>query len=182
MEKKRFAPIFSKNIFPQKLMGFTYPGDLQFFIDTAYKLESQYANEVGPIFEDYMYSIKKLNILQEIKEFFPIKDYINNLLKYNFNSNLYITDSWLNIYKKGGFNPIHYHGSSLLSGVVYLKVPTDHPGVFFHNKFSSLETNYFSIKPHPGAIILFDGKQPHRTLPNPTNEEKIILAFNVKQK
>jgi hypothetical protein len=178
--EKEFIPVLNIDMFPQKLMGFQYPGNLQSFIDTAYKLESQHINEAGSFFEYSMYSIRKFNILQEIKEFSPIKDYINNLVKSLFNINLYIGDSWLNIYKKGGFNPIHSHTSCMLTGVIYLKVPTDHPGLFFHNKFSSLDEK-FTVKPSPGSILLFDGNQPHRTLPNPTNEEKIIIAFNLNQ-
>jgi hypothetical protein len=175
--EKEYSPVLDIDMFPQKITEFIYPGDIQPFINKVYEIEQNYPNKIDIEFENFMYS-PYLDVLHNIKEFFPLKQYIENLIDFHFNLDLSLQDSWLNIYKKGGYNPFHYHAPAILSGVFFLKIPPNNTRLFFHNKFNP--TDKCGVPTQPGSILIFNGDQPHSTFPNPTDDEKIVISFNLK--
>ena len=61
--------------------------------------------------------------LKEIKQFcdIQIQGYIEEVIyPKKENIEMYITQSWLNITKPGGFHHVHNHSNSILSGVFYI--------------------------------------------------------------
>ena len=69
---------------------------------------------------------------QKLKSFLEtcIKDYLDNVLLAKYES-FFIMNSWLNICQKGGFQQVHCHQNSYLSGVYYLNAAEEHPNLCF---------------------------------------------------
>lgn len=128
--------------------------------------------------------------LRRIKEIVTaeIKEYFNNLMHYEFE--IYITNSWCNIARHGEGQTLHNHANSIISGVLYLDVNTSQPSITFvntvppfllnmramqYNTFNSLE---FDIPVENGEIILFPSQCFHYVKSNPTNKDRISIAFN----
>ena len=68
----------------------------------------------------------KINVL-DLQEFSKIKENIVNLIhvycdyKKIISNNLAIVDSWLNLYNKNGYQDLHHHPDSMISGVYYIE-------------------------------------------------------------
>ena len=108
----------------------------------------------------------------------------------------YVTNSWINVYRRGEQAGAHMHHNSLLSGVLYLKATEGGGEIVFHRDVQSqvpfppsldLDMDSFNIynckswghKPKTNDICLFPSVVSHSVDPNETNEERWSLAFNV---
>ena len=107
----------------------------------------------------------------------------------NLDLNNYYVNSWFNINSKDGYNLFHTHAGSLLSGVVYFQ--GSNTGAI---KFNTLNNIYKmthpdwpivsgrSIEPEDGDIILFPSYLGHSVNHNPSDRNRINLAFNLVDK
>lgn len=99
-----------------------------------------------------------------------------------------ITQSWLNISKKGQSHPRHTHPNSIFSGVLYLNVsPGDQlvfhrqrdPGSFSFPK--SAENDFTRLQKEVlvenGDLLLFPSWMEH-SVPLTSSDKRISLAFN----
>ena len=104
-----------------------------------------------------------------------------------------LINMWTTIYPTGCFVPEHNHSNSLLSGVFYAKAPENCGDIVFSDPawvaktmcmhksmpdFPGVSTKQ-SEKPEDGLMILFPSWLPHKTLPNNSNEDRIIVSFNI---
>jgi len=104
-----------------------------------------------------------------------------------------LINMWTTIYPTGCFVPEHMHSNSLLSGVFYAKAPEDCGDIVFsdpswvaktmclhksHPVFPGVSTKQ-AEKPEDGLMILFPSWLPHKTLPNNSTEDRIIVSFNI---
>lgn len=102
---------------------------------------------------------------------------------------LRFSGSWLNRYEKNGYQDLHSHADSVLSGVFYLKSKGEKdlifqaPWHFFQprqpeyteqNLENCHNVEYASVE---GRCFIFPSHLMHRTLP--AKEERISLSFNV---
>jgi uncharacterized protein (TIGR02466 family) len=97
--------------------------------------------------------------------------------------------SWVNMHDRGGFNFLHIHEGSLLSGTFYLQVPAGsgkfvlrdpRPGVV-HGYFRGATPNSASdihITPSAGLLVLFPHWVEHFVEPHDSDEPRIAIAFN----
>jgi hypothetical protein len=105
-----------------------------------------------------------------------------------------LKEMWVNVLDKGGYQAMHNHANSFISGVVYLtpthnasrtvfmKTPggvdfsfkNDHPGVTT-GQFNA--EKWISPPPEPGDLVLFPSYLMHAVPPNP-GERRITLAMN----
>jgi hypothetical protein len=111
-----------------------------------------------------------------------IKEYLKSTL---FSDTKYYDESlklsgWGVILKTGGKQEKHIHPRSLISGVLYLKIPKD-----LNRNAENKDGNLFFpigdqlyINPKPGLLILFPSYLPHETIPFYSSEERICIAFN----
>lgn len=130
---------------------------------------------------------------QNISKF--IYEYVGILLSSIDNNNLKhtIINMWTTIYPQDCFVPEHIHSNSYLSGVLYTKADKDCGDLVFHDPnwvaktmfmhtnlpvFPNVETKY-SIVPEPGLLVIFPSWLPHRSLPNKSGNDRIILSFNI---
>ena len=85
-----------------------------------------------------------------------------------------IHESWYHITSYGGYHDYHDHYSSNchLCGIYYLRL-----------RDPELKTDFLNtpeLAVEEGDILFFDSHAPHRSPPNHTKHDKIILAFNLE--
>jgi uncharacterized protein (TIGR02466 family) len=97
--------------------------------------------------------------------------------------------SWINMHDRGGFNFLHVHEGSLLSGTFYLKVPAGagkfvfrdpRPGVVHGCIKGAVPNGYSDIQltPDAGLLVLFPCWMEHYVEPHDSDEPRIAIAFN----
>ena len=99
-----------------------------------------------------------------------------------------ITQSWFTKTKHRKFAHLHDHGSSDLSGVYYIQTNGKDGNLIFEDPMRSYATNYIfqsitgvnpELPPKNGLIALWPSMIQHRTQPNPTQDVRISLSFNI---
>ena len=65
---------------------------------------------------------------QEVKAWIQecAEDFLDNALEMEYEE-FFFTESWLNISGKGGYQKVHNHSNSIISGTLYLKSEEKHP-------------------------------------------------------
>jgi len=97
--------------------------------------------------------------------------------------------SWINLHDRGGFNFLHMHEGSLLSGSFYLKVPAGsgalvfrdpRPGVLHGIIKGSVPNGHANVdlRPSEGLLVLFPCWMEHYVNPHESDEPRICIAFN----
>ena len=130
------------------------------------------------------------NFISEISNYigFSVKD-----MGWDLNAQIVkITNMWEIINNRGASNERHHHGSSALSAAYYVKAEKNSGDIVFFdprqaNVFhhpSSKEVNDVnaqvkSITPNPGTLILFPSYLEHKVNENQSNEERMVISFNV---
>jgi uncharacterized protein (TIGR02466 family) len=115
-------------------------------------------------------------------------------VSYNF------INSWININSKGGANATHNHPGSMLSGVLWVKVPKDYEDrdgalefdnphawkdwIYTNSLNDDLVRHYYKHHEHyrnpvEGLIVMFPSYLMHRVQENKSNEDRISISFNV---
>lgn len=103
-----------------------------------------------------------------------------------------ITSMWAIINNKDAFNEKHHHGNSSLSAAYYVKAEKDagnivffdprQANVFHHpvsKKPNELNAQVQSVSPKAGTLVLFPSYLEHKVNPNLSNEERIVISFNI---
>lgn len=103
--------------------------------------------------------------------------------------NLRFTGSWLNLYDPGGYQDLHHHSHSTISGIYYLD-SGGHKDLIFQapwHFFQAIEadvTENNAVNCHnieyeslPGRCYVFMSHLMHRTLP--ARSQRISISFNV---
>lgn len=97
--------------------------------------------------------------------------------------------SWVNLHDRGGFNFLHLHEGSLLSGSFYLKVPEGsgdlvfrdpRPGIIHGAMKGSFPNAHadINLRPSTGLLVLFPCWMEHFVEPHEGDEARICIAFN----
>jgi uncharacterized protein (TIGR02466 family) len=129
----------------------------------------------------------KLDMLKNMI-FWSIKEYFKSL-EYPFES-IKISESWVNICNKHGFQFDHTHPRSKISGVYYYSTTGSDGGLRFQNPNPMMHYNGFpsdsnsvsavTYKPSVGQLLLFPSWLTHRVNLNTTDSERISIAFNLE--
>jgi uncharacterized protein (TIGR02466 family) len=101
----------------------------------------------------------------------------------------FFLQSWVNMHDRGGFNFLHLHEGSLLSGSFYLKVPPGsgqfvfrdpRPGVILSSVKGGVPNGHADIHltPSEGLLVLFPCWMEHYVEPHDGDEPRITIAFN----
>jgi uncharacterized protein (TIGR02466 family) len=97
--------------------------------------------------------------------------------------------SWINMHDRGGFNFLHMHEGSLLSGSFYLSVPRGsgqfvfrdpRPGVILGSVKGGIPNGHADIHltPSDGLLVLFPCWMEHYVEPHESDQPRITIAFN----
>ena len=103
-----------------------------------------------------------------------------------------ITSMWSIINKKNASNERHIHSNNYISAAYYVKAPNNCGDIVFHDprseatfrhpkisKLNRLNSNVFMIKPKVGLLVLFPSYLYHSVDLNKTDEERIVISFNI---
>ena len=177
-EEYEFSNLFTKPI-KDFLKDDTSSPKQQGLITNGYQTD-------GNIFEDKNIDT---HVLQKIIEFevekyrHKFKDSEEGFLK-NWPEE-YTLNGWLISMKSGGKLKPHMHEHGWLSGSIYINVPkkkTVDSGNLVVCIDDEDETNKKSIDVVTGSLCLFPASLLHYTIPFESDEERIVLAFDVKPK
>ena len=128
------------------------------------------------------------NWIQECAE-----DFLTNVLQMEYEE-FFFTESWLNISNKGGYQKIHNHSNSIISGTLYLKSEEKHPPLEFKKQkmefepFISLTEHYKKGNPNTAStlgfpctqdtMLVFNSYLYHGHGESRVESERIGLAWN----
>ena len=121
--------------------------------------------------------------------------FVRKYLAVKDNAKFYLQNSWCNIHGPNENSQIHYHASSLLSGVYYPILPKDSGNIAFHRgsiytnifhqsiRFEYEENNNLTAEKYvlnlkEGTIIIFPSHLDHSVQKNNSNEKRYSIAFN----
>jgi uncharacterized protein (TIGR02466 family) len=107
-----------------------------------------------------------------------------------------MTGMWAVVNSPGSSNRLHNHPFNYLSGVFYLQVPSDSGSLIFHDPRPQNEvlmppkkpdesihvSSRVSWNPKPNDLIFFPSWLNHEVGKNNSNEERIVLSFNLELK
>ena len=134
---------------------------------------------------------------EEVKKFINlISPHINKTLvdmNWDINNQLIkISSMWAIINIGGAANARHHHGNSAISAAYYVRAPKNSGDLVFYDPrpapvYShphSKEPNYLnamvnSVSPVEGALVLFPSYLDHSVNENISNDERIVISFNV---
>ena len=104
-----------------------------------------------------------------------------------------INNMWAIINTGGSANLRHQHGNSTISGAYYVRAPINSGDIVFYDPrpapiFSHpnvenpnlLNAQINGISPKEGALVLFPSFLDHSVNENKSNEERIVISFNIK--
>ena len=106
--------------------------------------------------------------------------------------NIRLKEMWAIINKKNNFNVIHTHPNCYLSAAYYVKAPKNCGSFFIENP--NIARRYFrpeianrnelngevaGIEIDEGDLLLFPGYLPHKVGKNESDDDRIVISFNV---
>ena len=153
----------------------TYPGSYHSFSNDSYIFDTR---------------------LKNLKEFIEqhLKKYIKQVINPKEELDFYITQSWLNVTKPGGFRQVHFHSNSIISGVFYIQTDVSQTISFFDPiaKIKSVikidqestpwNSDIWTIDVTDNKLLLFPSWLDHGVEPNTNTKDVISLSFNVFMK
>ena len=114
---------------------------------------------------------------------------IKNEWGYEPNFEYSISNSWVNIHKKGGITKEHHHGPAIMVVATYLQIPEGSGFIEFKDPLEypkAMNMHYDvddwvwkKVKAVTGDVLLFPGWIRHRTETNNTNKDRWVLTTNI---
>jgi len=108
------------------------------------------------------------------------------------NKKMVISAMWAIINKKNDFNVVHTHPNSYLSAAYYVSAPKNcgkfqveslniakrhsYPEILKNNE---LNTHVAGLEVNEGDLLIFPGYLPHKVAMNESEQDRIVISFNV---
>ena len=116
-----------------------------------------------------------------------VDNYAKDIFKYD--SEIYITQSWLNFNPPGSSHTVHTHSNSVFSGVYYITLPKGAPFLTFYSpikhmfhfeptEYNSYNANVWTVALEETDVVIFPSTIQHEVLTNNSSEDRICIAFN----
>jgi uncharacterized protein (TIGR02466 family) len=197
MSEQEIFKFFPEVIFKYKLEDFKNLN--KELSEYAYKLQSEdknglvRSNKGGWHSENFELRIKDSiqNRFALILQKYILRVFQNNGWKTE-NKNIRIKEMWAIINKTGDFNVIHTHPNCYLSAAYYVKAPEkcgrfqiENPNIAKKNYYPEIKTKnelnlqVAGIDIEEGDLLIFPGYLPHKVRANESNEDRIVISFNV---
>tara|TARA_Y100000590_G_scaffold150593_1_gene172996 strand:+ start:1400 stop:2002 length:603 start_codon:yes stop_codon:yes gene_type:complete len=122
----------------------------------------------------------------------PLKELFNDMEWDLSKQKVRISSMWSIINKKEALNGRHIHGNNYISAAYYVKAPQKCGNIVFYDprsaptfhhpitkKPNQLNSNSHSITPKEGLLVLFPSYLHHSVEVNESNEERIVISFNI---
>jgi len=111
------------------------------------------------------------------------------------NKKIVISAMWAIINKKNDFNIIHTHPNAYLSAAYYVSAPKN-CGKFYVEHLNWAKRNYYpeviqnnqlnsqveGLEVSEGDLLIFPGYLPHKVAANESDQDRIVISFNVEIK
>ena len=122
-----------------------------------------------------------------------IKEYLNETNPLPDDLDIYITQSWINVTKNGGWHHGHVHSNSIVSGTIYINANETHDCVWFNNynnyiklynitfepkRHTMFNQPHAEIKVNTGDLLLFPSPIHHQVPESANTDLRISLSFN----
>ena len=197
MSDYKIYKLFPSPIFQYKINKFTeINSELKNYIFNLKKKDEkgQKRSNVGgwhsPFFDLENDSTPK-KFVKIIQEF--LEKIITNEMGWKYVANkVKIIAMWSIINKKNSFNIKHNHPNSYLSAAYYVKVPKNSGNISFYDpkeqknirfpktkKFTEISAVVSSMEPEEGDLLLFPSYLYHSVSENLSDNERIIISFNI---
>ena len=197
MENLEILKLFPESIFKYKFKKFKeFNPELSKYI---YKLNTEdsvginRSNKGGWHSKDF--DLRDRSSIQ-LKFALELQNYILNTFKKlgwkTENKQIQIKSMWAIINKKEDFNVVHSHPNSLLSAAYYVKAPKNCGRFQVENpnnikkhitpelaNENDLNVLLAGIEISEGDLIIFPGYLPHKVAKNESDEDRIVISFNV---
>lgn len=103
-----------------------------------------------------------------------------------------IDSLWVNLLKGGGHHSAHIHPHSIISGTLYVEVPSNTGAIRFEDPrlpmMMAAPTRredapealrpFVTVQPRPGLILLWESWLRHEVLPGTGKAERLSISFN----
>ncbi len=93
-----------------------------------------------------------------------------------------VKEVWSVSYKTGGYHPVHNHGSTGLSAILYLNLPEDSPSTSFLQPWNNVLTDksiYATPNVVEGEIVVVPSFIQHFTQPNKSKKIKKTVSWDI---
>ena len=121
-----------------------------------------------------------------------IEQVINDMNWEKQKQSININNMWAIINTGGSANLRHQHGNSTISGAYYVRAPNNSGDIVFYDPRPApvytypkavnpnlLNAQVNGISPKEGALVLFPSYLDHSVNENLSNEERIVISFNI---
>ena len=136
----------------------------------------------------YILESEKLNSVMEFCQK-SLEQYVQAVHAPDEGVEVYITQSWANYTKSGGFHHKHSHPNSFISGVFYVNANPERDKIYFYNDeyrqvdITPTEWNLYNSKSwwleaKSGELLLFPSSLPHMVKRVDADEDRVSIAFN----
>ena len=172
------------------------------------KINSEILEYIKKMRENDPNGIKKSNFLgwhskdfsldsNEVKSFvngvFPkIQNTLDDLGWDKEKNQIKITSMWAIVNNKNAYNGRHIHSNNYISAAYYVKAPKNCGDIIFYdprdaktirkpiiNKSNQLNSEVVCITPHEGLLVMFPSYLHHSVNPNLSDDERIVISFNI---
>jgi len=143
----------------------------------------------------YVLNNKKFNNLKK-QILKSVSIFTTDVLSLSSKISFYFQNSWVMKHRIGDWGQVHHHQNSLISGVLYLKVPENSGNIAFHksgpvpnfinpiitmeyDNYNEFNANRFEINIKEDLLILFPSSLSHSIEINKSNQNRYCLAFNL---
>ena len=197
MSDKKVLKFFPQPIFHYKVDNYEeHNENLSKYIYDLYKEDEKglaRSNQGG--WHSKPFNLKEKN-KAPFKVFSVIQNYVADVFKeYGWHytpEKVNLTEMWAIINKKNNFNLEHTHPNNYLSAAYYVRAP-ENCGSFrisnpnqiareripLSDKKTVFNTNVAQIKPVEGDLLLFPAYLPHSVGMNLSDEDRIVISFNI---
>ena len=136
--------------------------------------------------------------LQTLDEFKEISNNIIDVVKQIFKEQAITTkfilgNMWANINPRAGFNAVHTHPNSFLSGVYYVKVPQNSGElrlmdprvqnlILVPDREDNIPEEYCNQQdyiPSENKLLIFPSYVPHLVIANESRDLRVSISFNI---
>jgi uncharacterized protein (TIGR02466 family) len=145
--------------------------------------------------EKYLLNLKKNSSLRR-NLFHCVDQYTHNILDIRHSVSFYFQNSWMMKHRPGDWGQNHIHENSLISGVLYLRVPPNSGDLILHrnrivsnfiNPYINLparrpniyNADNFVCRLADRKLVLFPANMNHSIGKNESGEDRYCIAFNV---
>jgi len=106
-----------------------------------------------------------------------------SMLSQKLKKDIQIEDIWSVSYKSGEYHTPHNHGTTGLTGILYLEMDKNSPTTTYiqpwNNQYNDT-TLYYNMPAHEGLITVVPKFVNHFTQPNKSKKIKRIISFDMK--